>query len=586
MNKYANEQMGKWANLHKGKCANEQICIRAIHNPQSVRPQSAIGTSAIRNPQSAIETRFTFYASYLLLFVFLLSGSTFAQADGSTLFLRNRYHEALAAFPENPSDPQTRYRLGLCYLKLGLMYMEMHHAFLPLSTHAYEALDALKDYLGEKARPSVYTPYYLGLALCESGDDERGINALNRYLSSKNIPDLFQGYALCALGECYYRRGNQEDASATFDRLRRLAHPPSVEATLAATYQRLGIHAEVVSEVYQRYQKVSPPASQAPPRFYLSQATIASQRGDPAAALQFIKKMDVTQPDLKDRVDEVQSLEFFHPRIFRDVGEVYLRQASLMFSTLNRQLPDLDKDLRYAHALILVQLRDYDGARRVLEPFLNPAPTDDILKGCGQILLGTCYHALGQTAEARSVWQRVSTDNPILAVELASAYAAARMEPMRTAQLIHTALSSIPRITRDSPAFYPPVDAFPQREVYRRAGNALLNLSQYATAQDTAPLEMRVEENVIDIAVRTYKMGLMAAYPYAIDQPPRGNDPALLINMAYAGYKRGFTFWGGTTEAYSELQESYPELYPLHLMIQLLYAIYLNVHEEIRERAH
>jgi hypothetical protein len=107
----------------------------------------------------------------------------YAQDDeGVTLFKRNLYHKALARLPSSPTDAETRYLLGLCYFKLGLMYMGIQQVFLPLSLDYYEELHALPERISEQARPSIYTPYYLGLTYLEVGDYARGIAALTQFL--------------------------------------------------------------------------------------------------------------------------------------------------------------------------------------------------------------------------------------------------------------------------------------------------------------------------------------------------------------------------------------------------------------------
>ena len=97
-------------------------------------------------------------------------------------------------------------------------------------------------------------------------------------------------------------------------------------------------------------------------------------------------------------------------------------------------------------------------------------------------------------------------------------------------------------MTEETPDFYAPVNAFPQREFYRRAGNSVVNLSTYANQElQASDLGISTEAGLIDCAVWIYQRGHIVAYPYTIDEAPWGNDPVLIINMAYANYLRGFT---------------------------------------------
>jgi hypothetical protein len=287
----------------------------------------------------------------------------------------------------------------------------------------------------------------------------------------------------------------------------------------------------------------------------------------------YLHRQDLSRPDLTDMVDELQTHEFFHPAYYRYIGELYLSEARFHFTEIDQKLPSLKAHLTYAHAYILVMLDDFPGAKRLLEGI--PLPEDKILRGCWQVMLGRCHFALDHKNEAGAIWAQVDTQQPILAAELALAYARHRTETGVAAELAQQALEKMPE--KDSLEVYPPFGAFAGGEVYRRAGNTFLLLGKEERGDTSIP-----QANIIE-AMKAYKISHVEAYPYVIDEPPWGNDPSLLVNMAYASYKRGFTFWSATTETFSVMQQWMADLYPLHIMIQKIYAVHMVLHQDIRQ---
>ena len=530
---------------------------------------------------------FIFIGSWqpVYLVLLLLSVPVVAQTDDKSvsLFHQHHYQEAIDILEADLSDPDSRYILGLCYFRLGLLYLEMHRAFLPLATHCYQLLDSLEDYLAEEARPSIHTLFYLGLTYVENEQYEKGIEALENYLSrnSQQFP-LRSVYAQCALAESYYQTGNQVQAEATFEeiKLQQQALGEYVDAFLTETYLRLGLESKNLAQKPEDNWNLTTSIgilTENAPHLALAVLWLYSRQVDSNHALTHLKDFDLLQPDLTDSVDELQTHEFFHPRYYRYIGEIYLNQAYHLFSALYEHLPTLKSHLTYANAYILVELNDYTKAKQLLGDAPPISLDDKILLGCRQVLLGCCYYALNQKTEALEIWSQVDTQHPIIAVELAFTYARYHAEMPTSVKLVQQLMKKIPQVSELPPEVYPPLGAFASREVYRRAGNAMLLLSKRKTNGISEP-----NSDLID-AIQTYKAGHIEAYPYAIDEPPWGNDPSLLVNMADANYKRGFTFWSTTTETYSVMQRSLAELYPLHIMIQKVYAVHMMLHQDIRE---
>ena len=515
---------------------------------------------------------------YFCAFFILCLGPILAMvdADPTTLYFQNQYHKAIDTMPNPTPDVETSYLLGLSYLKLGLMYMEIHPAFLSLARDYYQELNLLPKRIPGQARPSIYTIYYLGLTYLELGDYENAIFALKNFLSQDPSKD-FAGYAQCALGMGYYLNGKRSQAEVQFRSVP--TESDSVVLCLANVYQHLRINSDQVTQIYQRLSSTS-----GLHRFHLV-ASLTSYQGDYNKAIKWIRlKSQVRNTqnwiDWQDQVDDTQQIEFFHPRLFIDIGEVYLRQASNIFAKLIGARPDFDADLHYGRALILFYLQDYNQAVEEIESLFSSRPSSIILSESAQILSAKCHYKLDRRNTAVEIWQRVATDKPIIAVELANAYAEAQLEPVKSAELIRVAMGKIKNITKgrqvteETPDFYAPVNAFPQREFYRRAGNSVINLSTYANQElQASDLGIPTEAGLIDCAVRIYQQGHIVAYPYTIDEAPWGNDPVLIINMAYANYLRGFTHWSGVLEALSVIQRDYAELYPLHKMAQVIYTI-------------
>ena len=367
----------------------------------------------------------------ICLVLLLTSFSVLAQTDDKSvnLFHQHHYQEAINLLETDNSSPDSGYLLGLCYFRLGLLYLEMHNTFLPLATHCYQLLDSLEDYLAEEVRASIHTPFYLGLSYVENEQFDQGITALENYLSRDSQQFPWRSlYARCTLAASYYRIGNQVVARAMFKEIDRQpqASGECVDAFLAETFLRLGLESDKLPLKTGQNWNLPPDLDSLKadaPHLFLAILWLYSRQEGSTKTLAYLKDLDLLQPDLTDDIDELQTHEFFHPRYYRYLGEIYLSQAYFHFTALYESLPALKPHLTYTNAYILAELNDYAKAKQLLEDSLTTSPDDKILLGCRHVLLGRCYYALNQKIEALEVWSQVDTQQPILAVELALAYA-------------------------------------------------------------------------------------------------------------------------------------------------------------------
>lgn len=501
------------------------------------------------------------------------------------LYWRHSYHDVLRELPRGDS-----YLRALAYMRLGLIYSELDEVMAPVSADYLNILHTLS--LRDDARSDGgYIPYYLALAVRDQGDPARAAELLEAFLAAPPPawPEA-SGYASSTLGSCLYDLGRHADADERFgDAALVAARNPHVAAHLALEWHRLGIRDEETADLIGGGVLRSEEWVDGVPGSHERRALMLSLDGQHDAAVAALESAHGGKwrpgPESVDESAANRRVEFFAPRMFRDVSDVYMRAALGVFARLEDEEPA--HDIAFARPLLLHRL----GRHAEVIALLQTEKWPEDIAPAAAAMLGASYHAQGLDAEAMRVWEAIDVGAPNSAVGLAMAYARAEAEPTRAAALIAGAMDSLlaltdgKHITDEYPVEYRPLSAFDPREVYRRAAKTILRVYLFAPEEvDVTRLGMRPETRLIDYAKDLSLRGRHLRRPYAVDDVAYGNDPLMLIDVGYLAYERGFDHWGEATEVYSVLQGYLPEAYPLHTMIQLIYATQLNLHEDARGR--
>jgi tetratricopeptide (TPR) repeat protein len=511
------------------------------------------------------------------------------------LFWQHRYREI-----ERGSQPRDTYLRALTYMRLGLIHSEIDRVMAPISRDYLHVLHALSSRTDSHATSSEYTPYYLALSLREHGELERAVELLEAFLTepTSSFPDA-NGYAACALGSSLYALGRHGEADKWFQDAMAVAEENAhVAAYLALEWTRMGIRPGAAGDLMARVMRQGSDWAEARPYSAIRRARALSLHGRHADALRAIDAVQGPKwrpaPEVEDASLPPRRIEFFDPRMFRDVAEVYMLAALDVFSRLSDDdlTHEVSKyDVSFAESLLLHRLARYSDAAAHIEQTRRDDAWPEHMRHHAEVLLGACYSAQGDADTAMRLWAEVQAEQTNVAVDLAYAYATAKASPQQAAVLVARAMDRLfaltggRHITQEYPTEYPPARAFGPREVYRRASEAALRLHALAGADiDVREMGLRPEQELIDYARILSLRGRNLRYPYAIGDVPYGNDPLMLVDMGYMSYERGFDHWGEATETYSVMQESMREVYPLHTMIQLIYATQLGLHEDLRGR--
>jgi len=522
------------------------------------------------------------FLCFLLIFFHTFSALS-KPNDGKRYFVMNLYKKAIESFSEG-SDEESLYGLGMSYLKLGLLYKEMCDSLVALNIHYYELLLAREQYLRvvyEEAKnldtsqypeydieyakyKSKYVRYYLSIAYCRNGEYGKSERMLRLFL--QNVPVGYKDYALIALGEPLYLQGKKDEAIKVWDSI---SSKPNayVASELAATYLRLN---HIDKERFNKLVAGFDPEGRNEyelKRFHRNMAYIYLAVNELDDAKKYFDKIRLSQPCLVERLDKIErddlaldvELEFFDPIIFDYLSKFYLANAREIFKSLISHRK-YRLDALYGEAFCLYQFGDYETAVERLKELKG----DDEVEGFAKILSGACLYKLGKKTDAVEEWEAVKKryqTSPTLMVELAHAYAECEFNLKEAVRICSQALKTIyrnPKRTRLTE--YPPMNAFPKEEIYRRMGKTFFIAGE------------------IDDAINTYEIAHDAIHKGVVGMRRRGNDPALMLNLAFAYYKRSFNTYKEPTGTYSIMQQFYSEIYPLHNAMQGIFVIEGNLH--------
>ena len=538
--------------------------------------------------------RFSFVGILLVFFNVLPTCAN----DGKRYFVMNWYKQAIESFAVG-TDEESQYGSGLSYLKLGLLYKEMCDSLVALNIHYYELLLAREQHLKvvyEEAKNlntskypeydikyakynSKYVRYYLGITYCQNGGYEKSEKMLRQFLqdaTARNEVERRSGlseykdYALIALGESLYLQGKKDEAQNTWNSISATNfNNPYIASELATTYVRLDYNIAEAEKIYAQITNVKPNTQNEfdLKRLHRNIAYICLSQNKLNDAKGHFDKLCLFKPCFVEKLDKIQrgelvldiEVEFFDPIIFNHFSKFYLANALEKFKVLKSH-PKYRLDALYGEVLCLYQLGHYNTVVSRLDELTG----DDEVGGFAKILLGACLYKLGKKADATGEWVAVKNrykNSPTLMVELAHTYAECGVELEEAARMCNQTLKTILRNPKKvNLTEYPPMNAFPKEDIYRRMGKTFFVAGK------------------IDDAINAYEIVYDAVHKGVVGMRRRGNAPILMLNLAFAYYKRGFNTYKEPTGTYSIMQQFYPEVYPLHTAMQGIFAIEGNLH--------
>jgi tetratricopeptide (TPR) repeat protein len=517
-------------------------------------------------------------ATILSFLVFVASSNGLSRSeDGWDYFLLNRYNKAIDAFETEPRNAGSLYGLALSYMRYGQLNAKIYQQVLPLGSRYYKLLLALKG-----VKHSIYTPYYLGLTQLNLEEYKPAIANLSSVIDNPDVNSRYKGYAKLALGECYFRQGKMDEAKRLWGTVEKTIDSDRLLGSeLAVLYTEHAIKSSQMLGLCRDYaEKVAPPEQAS--RFWHNVGWVLYKNGYTEESLDLFSKAEMIAPDLVDNVYEEKKVKFYVPVHFNRRSIVYFANSALILEKLSREAGNrLEKktferisdvtginrnnnhgdDILYGLALCYLEIGEAERAAEVLKRLKN-SRDEDILPHVAA-LLGRAYYQKKQPDSARSEWAEVErnpANNPAALIDLAYTYARLGINREQVQGLLESA-----RSLDLAKAYFPPYGAIPVSEKYRRMGAAYLNMGE------------------IDEALDSLENGHNRAGKSTVSNLRRGNEPLLLLDIAFAFYLKGYNSYSQPTEMYLVMQRYYPELIQLHNLMQGIFALWPYVDDAAKD---
>ena len=497
--------------------------------------------------------------------------------DGWDYFLLNQYNKAIDAFQTESKNAGPLYGLALSYMRYSQLNAKIYQQMLPLGSRYYKLLLALKG-----VKHSSYTPYYLGINQLSLGEYEQAIDNLSSVIDNPDVSLRYKGYAKLALGECYFRQGKMDEAKRLWETVEKtIGSDRLLGSELAALYTEHAIKTSQMLNLCRDYAEMGAPPEQTS-RFWHNVGWVLYKNGYTEESLDFFSNADMTAPDLVDNVYEEKKVKFYVPVHFNHRATVYFANSALILEKLSRESGNrLEKktferisdvtginrknnhgdDILYGLALCYLEIGETERSVEVLRRLKDRR--DESMLPHVAILLGRAYYQKKQPDNARLEWDEVernSADKPAALIDLAYTYA--RLRGNR--EQVQVLLESVRKLDLVK-AHFPPYGAIPASEKYRRMGIAYLNVGK------------------IDEALDSFENGHNRAGKSTVSNLRRGNEPLLLLDIAFAFYLKGYNSYSQPTEMYLVMQRYYPELIQLHNLMQGIFALWPYVDDATKD---
>jgi tetratricopeptide (TPR) repeat protein len=517
-------------------------------------------------------------ATIVCFLVFVASSNGLGRSeDGWDYFLLNQYNKAIDAFQTESKNAGSLYGLALSYMRYGQLNAKIYQQMLPLGSRYYKLLLALKG-----VKHSDYTPYYLGITQLSLEEYEPAMANLSSVIENPNVSLRYKGYAKLALGKCYFRRGKMDEAKRLWETVEKtIGSDRLLGSELAALYTEHAIKTSQMLSLCRDYAEMGAPPEQAS-RFWHNVGWVLYKNGYTEESLNLFSKADMTAPDLVDNVYEEKKVKFYVPVHFMRRAIVYFANSALILEKLSRESGDrLEKktferissvtginrknnhgdDILYGLALCYLEMGETERGVEVLKRLKNSR--DENILSHVAALLGRAYYQEKQPDNARLEWNEVernSANEPAALIDLAYTYARLGVNRERVRGL----LESVKKLDL-AKAYFPPYGAIPVSEKYRRMGVAYLNVGK------------------IDEALDSFENGHNRAGKSTVSNLRRGNEPLLLMDIAFAFFLKGYNSYSQPTEMYLVMQRYYPELIQLHNLMQGIFALWPYVDDATKD---
>ncbi len=538
-------------------------------------------------------------AVYLLIFIVSSSLPGLARSqNGWDYFFLNRYDKAIESFQQElnrKESVESLYGLALSYLRYGQLTAKFYQQALLLESHYYRLLLALK---GDNIKYSNYTLYYLGGVQFRLGEYENAIGNLSRVLENPEVGLRYKGYAKLVIGECYLRQGKIQKAEELWkDVEKMIASDVLLGSELAVVYTEHGIKTSEMLRRCDEYSRLDAPSEQTN-KFWHNLGWIYYRNGRVQEALDYFSRVDIATPEMEDNVHEEKMVRFYSPIYFKHSSEVYFAASALVLEKLREhdkvrlRTQRIDKlrtqalgkkykdNVSYSLGLCYLETAKIDSAIDVLREL-----QDDPY---ARVLLARAYYQSGQISDAESEWDRIESNSanaPGVLIELAYTYARLGIRQDRVKGLLKLVTpdgendgigSSEPVETLNlKNVSFPPYGAIPRSEKYRRMGIAYLNIRKIY--EDIGKIDRKINT--------TLEYGHNKMGKNIVGNWRRGNDPLLLVDLAFSFYSKGYNSYPEPTEIYLVMQQQYyPEVKQLHNAMQGIFALWPYVSDEERDK--
>ena len=360
----------------------------------------------------------------LLLIIILTAGVAPAAEDnlnrGMKLYKQHRYDDAFQVLRTNhleaESGPRQKLQLslGMVSLQTARLYQQLYNLSLRMS------LDYLTRLIADEQQlDSRLVKLYLGKTLLQTGELTESTAFLAKLLDDNSAPEQDRQLAGIELGAAYYLQGKHKRAEKFWSKIN--AGDPSVVASLASVYNRLGLDAKEPAALCSTALEQQPPGM--PPSIRMVSDIVGVYAGQNRfdEGLELLRQSDLRSYFHEEVLVENKVIRFYDPMLLLNLFNLY---ANASVTYLQEAMDGQDAKLSAAAGTYLCEAYEMSGAadqslqlaQRILSRQNWPVWMQNRLK----IRRATAQFMLGQKEIAEKQFQelRQSKSDPDLAAEL------------------------------------------------------------------------------------------------------------------------------------------------------------------------
>jgi tetratricopeptide (TPR) repeat protein len=362
----------------------------------------------------------------ILLIVVLAAGIALSAEDnlnrGMKLYKQHRYDDALQVLRTQHLEPAAERKqkqqlgLGMVCLQTARLYQQLYGLSLRLS------LDYLTRLIADEQQlDSRLVKLYLGKTLLQTGELTESKAFLTKFFNDQSAAEPDRQLAGIDLATAYYRQGKRNQAEKLWSTVSRNGSDPTIAASLASAYSRLGLDAKDPAALCSRALAQQPTGAQPSIRIVSDIVGVYAAQNRVDEGLRMLQQSDLRSFFHEEVLVENKVIRFYDPMLLQNLFHLY---ASAAIDYLQEAASGADPKLSAAAGMYLCEAYEMSGAAekslQLAEKILAESKWPVRMQNRLKIRRATAQFLLGQkdTAEGEFEQLRQSKSDPDLAAEL------------------------------------------------------------------------------------------------------------------------------------------------------------------------